>query len=525
MSITMFEDNRGKAVKENESGAISSSFSNDNGSENLKMEDPLLLRLLPYSKIMRCRKDEDVIVKGSESLSLYYVVEGIIEVFTTVRKTKIVVAMIGAGNFFGEIGFFDGISRVRDIRVAQDAEIRIFNREALGLLKVEDPVAYGDLMTFMTQSVCKKFRRVLEERESLSGYAASLVAGGRRYEETKPLPERFFETPTWQTVNKAIDEFKARIFNVSYRLQKNTSEDIPDTFKEECFTVLDSLYDYVLEFRNKDCSPEDEDLAWGYIFKEIYPYFMRSRFAERIYFKPKGYAGDYLMMEMIYRNQPEGDGKLGALVDEWCLNSVGARAIRGRRQLLGERLLSLSRSRLNRQEPINIMNLACGSNRELFDFVYACDFSERLEALCVDIDSDALEYTDQKVNQFPHQATIRLMRENLVKWALGRVRHDIGKQDIIYSSGLTDYLDKKLFVSLVSKCHEHLKPGGVLCVGNFAPNPDQTFMDHILQWRLIYRDEAELRKLFANTPFGGNITVIAEKQGVNLFAIATKQKT
>ena len=38
-----------------------------------------------------------------------------------------------------------------------------------------------------------------------------------------------------------------------------------------------------------------EEVMWGYVFKEIFPYFMRSRFAERAYFKPKGYAGDFLM--------------------------------------------------------------------------------------------------------------------------------------------------------------------------------------------------------------------------------------
>ena len=64
---------------------------------------------------------------------------------------------------------------------------------------------------------------------------------------------------------------------------------------------------------------------------------------------------------------------------------------------------------------------------------------------------------------------------------------------------------------------------GILIVGNFGPqNPNRVFMDHILNWKLIYRDSAELRNLFAATPFGNRVEVLAEEQGVNLFAIATK---
>jgi hypothetical protein len=49
-------------------------------------------------------------------------------------------------------------------------------------------------------------------------------------------------------------------------------------------------------------------------------------------------------------------------------------------------------------------------------------------------------------------------------------------------------------------------------------------MDHILNWKLFYRDSAELQGLFAGTPFGNRVEVLAEEQGVNLFAIARKSE-
>jgi len=118
---------------------------------------------------------------------------------------------------------------------------------------------------------------------------------------------------------------------------------------------------------------------------------------------------------------------------------------------------------------------------------------------------------------------VRFMNENVIKWALGRVKQDFGPQDIIYSSGLCDYLDARLFKALIRRCHDHLKAGGVLILGNFSPvNPDRPIMDHLLYWRLIHRDPEQLRDLFGDTPFGRQVEIVSETQGVNLFALARR---
>ena len=60
-------------------------------------------------------------------------------------------------------------------------------------------------------------------------------------------------------------------------------------------------------------------------------------------------------------------------------------------------------------------------------------------------------------------------------------------------------------------------------MGNFAPtNPDRLFMDHLLYWRLIYRDEAELKAVFNESAFGGALEIVAEEEGINLFVVAQR---
>ncbi|MBI5556810.1 MAG: cyclic nucleotide-binding domain-containing protein [Deltaproteobacteria bacterium] len=478
--------------------------------------------ILAYAEIIGCPAGEEIELQDSRAF--YYVQKGIIEVSYTAGETKITVALIGCGNFFGEIGFFDGGSRVRDVRATEDAEICKFEIAAMDKLFQVQPELYASLVTSLTRLICQKFRRVLEENEPLTGYAASLSTRRRSFTESKPMPARLLKSPAWHTVSSEVETLKAELFNISYRLQEDTSSAEADLdATRDCFAILDTINDSLAGYKMLMENQQDRDLMWGYIFKEVFPYIMRSRFVERAYYKPKGYAGDFLMMEHIYRDQPDGDGKLGKIVDAWCLQRPGAKAIRGRRKLLREQLASLSRTLLDTCSHIKVMNLACGPNRELFDFLAECSYSRAIEALCVDIDSEALQFTNQHVNIFPHKASIRLMNENLVKWALGRVSHEIGRQHIIYSAGLCDYLDRRLFQAMINRCHEHLEPGGKLLLGNFAPYPDQIFMDEILHWQLLYRSREDLREIFFDTAFGPNIEILAEKEEVNLFVLATKE--
>lgn len=490
-----------------------------NSSAPLQMEI-VIDTLLPFSKKITCPAGEDISLGGERAF--YYVEKGVIEVSYTADHTKITVALIGQGDFFGEIGFFDGKSRVREIRAGEDAEILSFSMSDMEKLYEHNPLLYGRLVTFLTQRICKKFRRILDESQPVTGYAASLVSSRRSFTESAPLPESLLKSPVWHSIRNTIEELKARLFNISFKLQQDSAPTPPPEISDQCFQILDTLNGGLAGFKAAIEDRQGQDLMWGYVFKEVFPYIMRSRFVERAYYKPKGYAGDFLMMEHIYRDRPEGDGKLGIIVDAWCQQRPGARAIRGRRKLLARELATESARLLADTSRIRVMNLACGPNRELFDFLADCEYSEAIEALCVDIDSEALQYTNQHVNIFPHRASIRLMSENLVKWALGRVRHEIGKQHIIYSAGLCDYLEPRLFKALAKRCHDHLEPGGHLILGNFAPYEDMIFMDEILHWQLLYRTADDLRELFSDTPFGTCVEVLAEEEQVNLFVKATK---
>jgi len=485
----------------------------------------IINKVLPFSVSFRCRKHDEIVMKDEESSSIYYVKSGAMEVFYTLQTTKIVVALIGKGHFFGETGYFDGISRIREIRAKEYSEICVFSKKALDQIQAEDPKLFGNLIYYLARSVCQKFRTLLDERDPLQSYAESLSTGYRTYNTPMPLPDNFFRTKEWSIIHVMVRDFKQQIDMLSDSIKAQKTHQISKKLIIKGHKILNYFFYGLKQFKKRIENTSIESFMWHYIFKEIYPVIMRSRFADRAYTKPKGYAGDFMMMEMLYQNTPDGDGKLGIVIDHWCLSTASAQAVRNRKKLLSDKIKSIcDQKKETRTCSIRIMNLACGPNRELFDFLSQCDYSERIDATCVDIDSQALHYIDQQINVFSHKAVIRLMNENLIKWALGKIDPDFGLHDIIYSAGLTDYLNDDLFIAFVNRCYLQLNDNGYLIIGNFAPyNPDRLFMDHILDWRLIYRTSDKLKQLFQQTAFCDNVSVFSEPQQVNLFVQGIKK--
>jgi len=484
-----------------------------------------IAKALAHAHTRSFSQGEAIVTPGEDvEHAFYYVRSGKVEVsYLGAKNTEIVVAMLGAGDFFGEVGFFDRGARDRTLRAAKDVELAVFDQQVMDTIRDNDPELFADFLLFLIREICAKFRRLAGEASPLAAYADSMP--GRRtskYIEAKPLPSVLVQQELWHIVHERMEKISMELFNMSLALHENLSVEDSRELEQRCMKALNLLADSMPEFDELLAGTEYEETLWGYVFKEMYPYFMRSRHAERSYHKPKGYAGDFLMIEHIYGNTPKGAGRVGEVVDAFCLARPSSRAIRGRRKLLADQLARLSAPLAEQGKQIAIMNLACGPNRELFDFLADCPYTHLIEALCIDIDSEALQYTNKYVNTFPHSASIRLMQENVIKWALGRSRQEMGPQDIIYSAGLCDYLDDRLFKRLITKCYHQLKPGGTLILGNLDYHSDSVFMDRILRWELIYRNQDQLKGLFRDTPFG-DATILSEEEKINLFAVAVKE--
>jgi SAM-dependent methyltransferase len=173
---------------------------------------------------------------------------------------------------------------------------------------------------------------------------------------------------------------------------------------------------------------------------------------------PRGYQGDYSMLEGVYRNIPLASG-IGYYLDRYSLSTTLAEAVRQRRKTLRDMLqLELA----GRTAP-RVLDVACGSCREVFELAPAIVRSKAL-VTCVDFDSEALAYSANRMAlSGVEDGQVEFRQYN----ALRMISHErnlkeFGMQDIIYSVGFFDYLEDDVLVRLLGSLYRLVSPGGVL---------------------------------------------------------------
>jgi extracellular factor (EF) 3-hydroxypalmitic acid methyl ester biosynthesis protein len=93
--------------------------------------------------------------------------------------------------------------------------------------------------------------------------------------------------------------------------------------------------------------------------------------------------------------------------------------------------------------------------------------------------------------------------------------------DMIYCAGLFDYFPDNVCRNLLQLYYRWVRPGGLLVTTNVhSNNPARPMMEHLMEWYLIYRDEAQLASLAPKDSDGGE--VFADETGVNVFLTIRK---
>ncbi len=253
---------------------------------------------------------------------------------------------------------------------------------------------------------------------------------------------------------------------------------------------------------------------------EAGPRFWKSAVLRRCWEKPRGYAGDFLMMEALYRHTPAGDTPFERWMDAWALELPGFQAVRNRRDILSA-LLRQEHARGARR----VMNVASGSAPELSAVAREVSF-ERVTLL--DQDQGAL---DAALSSFTRAGALPATRHEALRLWCGSVlellrnRSELapGTQDFIYSIGLYDYLTERFARGLTAKLWNGLAPGGLLVLGNFnGHNPMHHFTESALDWYLVYRDPEDMLRLVEGLPGVERAEVRTEDTGCLHLLLARK---
>lgn len=248
----------------------------------------------------------------------------------------------------------------------------------------------------------------------------------------------------------------------------------------------------------------EKDLRKNYIHffrNEVGAYYTQNPFIGRALRKPLGYAGDFEMMNQIYRDSYEGSSFFEILMHRYGINESSSLSVKFRKKYLSDKILSLSKEKAQ----FTFGSIASGPGHEILQFLdqVPVDESEKYRIVLVDQDVEALLNSKRsiydkiigrnlKCKTFFLPISVKHILESSEETQL----FNDFKFDLLYSAGLYDYLTQPVAQILTYHLSLSLKPEGTMILGNFHPkNPTKTISELVADWRLIHRSEDEMIQL------------------------------
>jgi extracellular factor (EF) 3-hydroxypalmitic acid methyl ester biosynthesis protein len=264
----------------------------------------------------------------------------------------------------------------------------------------------------------------------------------------------------------------------------------------------------------------------AYCALHLGPLLGTSPFLRRAREKPLGYAGDYEMMNMLYRDPAEGESLFARALNICFTHEPAAQANKNRISYIGNLIRKALDEHPGRR--IRIASLGCGPAREIEALLEnSPELGKRLDVALIDQEERAIAYCERTLGPLAAAtgARIQYIREGL-RALLTRdsLADKLGARELIYSAGLFDYLEQRMFARITSVLYEALVPSGVLAIGNVAAhNPSRWVMEYFSEWFLIHRTPEQLLGLAADLqPRPTQVTVDAEPSGINLFLLVRR---
>lgn len=246
----------------------------------------------------------------------------------------------------------------------------------------------------------------------------------------------------------------------------------------------------------------------------------KAPYAHRTFYKPKGYAGDYEMMNIMYGNQIRGESLFAKCLHRYFIDEPASVAVKNREQYLRRKIKDEYQLAIGKHGHFKLMSVASGPAMEIQNLLHdeSIDFS-KVEIHLLDQDLDALKHAQFKILSIAKNLNkkVSLKLHNLaIKNVIARGL-PVQDLDIVYSAGLFDYFTDPVASYAGERLVKSLKGGGLAIIGNFGiNNPNRFGMDLVLDWNLIYRSEEDLLNIFGKHCNG--FSVESEEKGINLFA-------
>lgn len=369
-------------------------------------------------------------------------------------------------------------------------------------------------------------------------------------EGTLPLEQQFSSfLNDWKTANQVEPQFKsvtADLQSLLVGLQRwmeqadlglrtSTAGDLDEKAARTIQSLEGPLAEQIheamgaFELAARGISKEDQATHKFYVRRQIHPLVLCSPFAYRTFYKPLGYAGDYEMVNMMLRPPYEGASLFAKSINCALLKTAPVEAHRNRITYLQKVLAEAAEKSGNRKA--RILNLGCGPAHEIQTFLKSSELSDRCEFSLLDFNDETLRFTGEALldlkqkhgRETEFQFIQRSVHQLLKQANTGDADMDWDSYDLVYCAGLFDYLSQRVCRRLTDVFYKLAKPGGKVVVTNVSStNPSIGWMEYLLEWNLVYRNDDEMKDLVPKTAGPAAAELLADSTGVNLFLEVVK---
>lgn len=266
--------------------------------------------------------------------------------------------------------------------------------------------------------------------------------------------------------------------------------------------------------------------------QHLHPLLLLAPFSHRIYAKPLGYAGDYEMIDMIIRNGFEGGSLFAKLIHSFILDLPAAHSVRNRADFFARIFVEETARVRSLGRVAKFYSLGCGPAREVQQFISESSLANEAAFRLLDFNPDTLAYAGRTLDELKHRhqrrTPIDLVKESVYTMLKGPDKpvRPSERYDLIYCSGLYDYLNDRVCKALNTHLYRRLAPGGILIITNFdALNPIRNLMEFVFEWFLIHRNAKQMNAMAPENATADECAVTADPTGCNIFLQVRKPES
>lgn len=333
-----------------------------------------------------------------------------------------------------------------------------------------------------------------------------------------------FEMKNWLTNLKLkIDTLEHNTPRHNRLDEENYNESIINNIGKYLGLIIPTSYSKIPSTID-NLSAEQKEAATNFIREQLGPLIYGAPFANRAYYKPRGYAGDYEMMNHLYRDEGVGNTLFDRCMHRYFIDEPAGQAVKNRGYYLLSKIEQLSKENPKKKH-FKIVSIASGPAMEVQLFLEKRTFASgaTYEFHFIDQDEESLKHAQKQILSIDRfvKTGFKFNFHNLaIKNIIARGVPELNC-DLIYSAGLFDYFTEPVATAAAKKFIDSLQPDGTAIIGNFSKdNPCSIFMELALDWQLIYRSPQDLERIFS--PVCKKIDIEKEPLGINLFAILKK---